>query len=651
MLFYVDRLTWNSLLKALDIKQSAEGDMSADRIGLLDPCPSVSDLKSRVARAAGFDVSEVAFIAGRLRMVDGQPTYIAARRHASEVAILQASEIIRRSPLLNAINRECDRNTVLLHLARFLWNDIAHWFLRRYVAEALFRDSGEKAAILMLPRPDVTLPCFFENTVQGLRIECYRQADRTLRQRLFPWLWLIRQQYRKSCWRMQRGRNKLPSKRMGDAPSLLLLHEEELSPDRSYRTQPHWLEPEDPALPFRTFIVQPEISQTKLTEDEALSGSGISAVPLRTWALCRGGRSSDPLHQRLLKTTHRLLYRSIVGRRAEVPAVFPLVRLFDTASDLAAFCSEASVKLFMTCENYLPAADAMQIIAGPLGIRTLSYQYSNMSHVGPAMMTTADIMVTFSPLYHTRWTHPDIAPRQFHDMGYLFDAAFKRVRERAVLHRKALMNAGARFILSFFDENAFRGKYELVLRDDLIKEIHTLLKLVIDNSSWGLVIKSQFQRHSPVQFPELAEIRGAAKRTGRYLELSHGVTRNIVFPAEAAMISDMALAHAVGATAALESALAGTRTILLNPYAMKTDNDPLYERADIVYASLASALKAIDDYRAGHAERARLGDWSPILRAFDPYADGNAAKRLRALLEKEMAGSARFHPVTSHGHS
>jgi hypothetical protein len=600
---------------------------------------------------AGFDVSELAFVAGRLRMTDGQPAYIAARRRASEVAILQASEIVRRSPLLNAINRECDRNTVVLHLARFLWNDVARWFLRRYAAEALFRNSGQKTAILILQSPDVTLPCFFEGTVQGLRIECYRQPGRTLRQRLFPWLWLIRQQHRKSCWRMRRGRTELPYKRDGNVPSLLLLHEDELSPDRSYRTQPHWLEPENPALPFRTFIVQPEISQKDFTEDEALHGSGISAIPLRTWALCRGGRSNDPLRQRLLKTTRRLLYRSIVGRASEAPALFPLVRLFETASDLAAFCVEASVRLFMTCENYLTAADAMHVIAGPLGIRSLSYQYSNMSHVGPAMMTTADIMVTFSPLFHTRWAHPDIGPRQFHDAGYLYDGAFKRVRERAVLNRKALMNAGARFILSFFDENAFQGKYELVLRDDLIEEIRTLLKLVIDNPSWGLVIKSQFQRHSPVHFPELADLRDAARRTGRYLELSHGVTRNIVFPAEAAMISDMALAHAVGATAALESALAGTRTILLNPYEMKTDNDPLYERADIVYASLASAMKAIEDYRAGRAERARLGDWSPILHAFDPFADGRAAQRLRALLEKEMAGAARDHLVTSHGHS
>jgi hypothetical protein len=647
MIFYIDRLTAASCRRAIDLKRRMGQDSTVD-LRLLDPLPSGRALQRQIARlGSGFTVEEAPFIAGRLKMPDGQPVYIAARRRANDVAILQATEMVRLSPFLTRLNQEWGRNTILLHLARHIWNDAAQWLLRRHVAEALFRQSGHREAVLILEEPDVNLPCLYEDAATGLRIEHYRaSAARSLRRRLYPWLWLIRQRYRKLRWRLEKlrvsGATRLD--RGDDIPALLLLQEDDLLPDRSYRTQPHWLEPEDPPLPFRTFILQPEWNATTPACAGMDSDTGIRNLPLKTWSLFTGTEQVQPLRKSLRREKRACLTRSFVGARNDYSALFPLVRLLDTAEDLAAFCSETGVRTFMTCENYFTAADAMQIIAEPLKIRTLSYQYSNMSRVGPSMMTTADTMVTFSPLYHERWTHPDIAPKQFYDMGYLYDGAFRRIRERAGRHRQSLMNAGARFILCFFDENAFRGKYELVLREDLMKEIRTLLTLIVDDPSWGLVIKSQFQMHAPSRFPELTELRAAAESTGRYLELSHGSIRNIVFPAEATLVADVALGHAVGATAALESALSGTRTILLNPYGMKTENDRLYEQGDIVYFSLDSALKAIHEFRAGKPERAGLGNWSPVLHEFDPFLDGRAAKRLRSLLEKEMNGSPLRDP-------
>jgi hypothetical protein len=639
MIFYIDRLTAASCRRAIDLKRRM-GKVSVVDLRVLDPLPSGRAAQRLIARLGGsFAVEEEPFVAGRLKMQDGQPVYIAARRRANDVAILQAAEIVRLSPFLTRLNSEWGRNTILLHLARHFGNEAAQWLLRRYVADTLFRQSGERDAVLILEEPDVILPSLYEDAATGLRIEHYRpSAARSLRQRVYPWLWLIRHRYRKFRWRMENLRvNEATRFDRGDGnPALLLLQEDDLLPDRSYRTQPHWLEPEDPPLPFRTFILQPEWNEMTPACAGMDPGSGIRNLPLRMWSLFEGTKQVQPLRKILHREKRACLARSFVGVANDIPALFPMVRLLDTATDLAAFCSETGVRAFMTSENYFTAADAMQIIAGPLGIRTLSNQYSNMSSVGPSMMTTADTMVTFSPIYHERWTHPIIAPKQFYDAGYLYDSAFKRVRERAKLHRQFLMKSGARFILCFFDENAFRGKYELVLREDLVEEIRMLLKLIVNDSSWGLVVKSQFQQHSPIRFPELSELRKTADATGRYLELTHGTVRNTVFPAEAALVSDMAFGHAVGATAALESALSGTRTILLNPYGIKSENDKFYEKADIVYSSIGAAMEAIGEYRAGKPERAGLGDWSPLLHEFDPFLDGGAAARLRAFLEKEM---------------
>jgi hypothetical protein len=318
----------------------------------------------------------------------------------------------------------------------------------------------------------------------------------------------------------------------------------------------------------------------------------------------------------------------------EVEAVFEVARLLYTAKGLAAFCEGNHVKAFMTCENYMVEANAMSLIAPPLNITTLSYQYSNAGQAGPIMMTTADIMVTFAPLYHQRLTRDGVRPGAFSDIGYLYDMSFEYVRTRARDHRRRLAKAGAQFVICYFDESVQQDKYGLISQEDHCSEVLALLRIVLDDPSVGVVVKTQFQKNSPQFMDKIASARAAAEVTGRYIELQYGAHRNIIFPAEAALSADMAIGHAVGATAPLEAALAGVRSILLNPYGMRGDNDTLYSQADIVYPSMAAALEAIRDFRSGAPQHAGLGDWSPIIGQFDPFRNGRAGHRMRALLEQ-----------------
>lgn len=100
------------------------------------------------------------------------------------------------------------------------------------------------------------------------------------------------------------------------------------------------------------------------------------------------------------------------------------------------------------------------------------------------------------------------------------------------------------------------------------------------------------------------------------------------------MASDISLGHMVGATAALEAALAGCRSLIIDSYGQIRHRRDLYDRADVVYPSVDAALLAIDSFKAGAPETARLGDWTPILAEFDPFRDGHAPDRLRALIER-----------------
>ena len=281
------------------------------------------------------------------------------------------------------------------------------------------------------------------------------------------------------------------------------------------------------------------------------------------------------------------------------------------------------------------AADAMQLIAPTLDIVTLSYQYSNIPYAVPCMMTTADVMLTFSRRYDERWTHDGIRPQSFVNIGYIFDSSFRVVRDRARACRSKLEEAGAKFIICYFDESVQHDKYGLISDQDHRDEILALAQLVLNDPCVGLVVKTQFMHNSPQRFGELNDALALARGTGRYVELSHGVHRNIIFPSEAALSADITIGHAVGGTAPLEAALAGGRCILLNPYDWVV-TDTRHAQADIVYPSMTVALEAIHKYRKGDPDLACLGDWSAIVGQFDPFRDGRAGHRLRKLLEQTV---------------
>ncbi len=634
MIFYCDKLTWAACRKAENLRRSLRLNNKLIDLRVLDPLPSkIKNTLMLHSLDRHFRIQEEQFIAGRLRSVDDQPVYIAARRLAHDTAFKAAQLFIEKSSKFNDFNRYWKRNTILLNLAEFFWTAVNEIIVRIFVAEALMRKAGRGDALLLIALPEYLDPTVFENCSATLKIEFYK--ERSIQQ-FYGMLWLLRENLRKLKWMVPiGGRDKfrmiLPN---DNEPSLLLLQEDEISSDRSYRTQPHWFDPAKP-LQYRTLILKTFNDNREIKVSTEKSDEKIFSVHPSSWQfLPSKNKNQHPIERKLTKDLRCCLW---TFKKSERMAMFTLIRLFYTARNLAFFCREKNVRAFMTCENYMPSADAMQLIAEPLNIRTISYQYSNMSHVGPHMLTTSDFMFTFSSMYHERWSYNDIRPGQFIDVGYVFDGSFKYIKERAKILRKRMMEKGCRFIICFFDENAFDGKYELVTKKDLVQEIQFLLTRLIEDSSLGLVIKNQFQWNAVQQFPEVAELRKRALLTGRYVELSVGTKRNIVFPAEAALVADVVIGHAVGATAPLEAALAGVRTILLNPYEMDSRNDFIYRQADIVYHSLEEIFDAIADFRAGKPERLALGDWNHIIDRFDPFRDGNAGQRTRDVLDKIMS--------------
>lgn len=657
MVIYCDRLTIGSCIQI--VRLCWRDMLSSGReknIKILDPIPnrSWSLMLRKIMQLLGFQIEDTSFFAGHLRLPDGQVVFLAARTLSVDLATQAAEHILADSKHLKQVNQEWGRNTILMHIARTLELPALQVALRFKVTEALVCGERDSNVFLIVQRlstfnsdmlrqisPNLNVHFYYSWLYQYSGVKCFAFHPYDflkhkrfsvifflLFSKLIAMSWLLKGFFEKNT-----NGQKYFDISESNLPSLLMLQEDNISLNRSYRTQPHWLFVEDGKPPFMTLLLQTNSKDN--IDIESLKQQNVILISKKDqYLFARRFRSSHPVQRRLRKYMRKCVLLSVLGSSVEVGVAYVIVKLLYTSNILASICQCGNVRAFMTCENYVKEVDATQIIAPHLGITTISFQYANVGRIGPLMKTTADIMLTFSSLYHQLWTYNNIAPKRFVNIGYIYDTSFKYVRGRSRSHRCQLKESGADFIICYFDENPQDRKYDLINKQDYCSELLALLNLVLDDPSTGLVIKTQFQWNLPQHLDKIAGVYSAAKATGRYLELNYGIHRNIIFPAEAALAADIAIGHAVGSTASLEAALAGARSIILNPYGIKGENDIMYAQADIVFPSMKSALEAIRCFRSDSPDHKKLGDWSAIIDQFDTFRDGNAGHRMQNLLEQ-----------------
>lgn len=646
---YCDRLTWTNCVSVLlalrSLPASARGD-----VRVLDPLPAGwrGRLAAGLLRACGFTPREESFYAGHLALPDGMPAQRAAADSTMPAALPASGALLADSPQLARLNEAWGRETVRLHLAKSLAmtfggeSALYGYALRVQVARALsLRDRVD--GVLLVAKPPLFGVRTLEEMAPEIRVRTYGAAAAFLSAKAQ----IVRQILRAAVRRVRALRARASrAARLADLrrvaaerPGLLVLQEDDLGLDRSYRSQPHWLSPDAPAPAFNTFALAHTATPRAHAPAHDLAAAHIAALSDDELLGLVAGASPDAVSRRARRDARRCWFSGLIsGSSTETMALAVLSRLFLVAAEMADACRELRVRAFMTAENYLVPADAMPLVADSLGLTTLSYQYANIAVLSPLMMTTADAMHTFAPSFHQHWMRDGIRPGAFEDVGYPFDGMFEMVKPRALATRRKLLDAGATFVIAYFDENFFRGtKYGLSTYEEHCEELRALLELVVRDASIGLVTKVQFERNAASRLPGFESLVREATDTGRFVELLKGVHRNTVFPAEAAMAADMTIGHAIGSTASLEAALAGARSLMLNPYMMRDANHAKYAEADILLPSLPAALDAIGAYRQGR--RPALGDWTPIIDHFDPFRDGHAAQRLRAVLDQRLTAA------------
>jgi hypothetical protein len=122
-------------------------------------------------------------------------------------------------------------------------------------------------------------------------------------------------------------------------------------------------------------------------------------------------------------------------------------------------------------------------------------------------------------------------------------------------------------------------------------------------------------RRNPLRIFPNDDILHKAFQTGRFLIPEFGIHRNLITPTEIALASDICIGDIVGATASLEAALAGTRSVMTDSMHYGRKFRSIYFESDqIVFKDLNKALDAIMHFKVNKNHSNQIGQWGQILK-------------------------------------
>lgn len=277
-----------------------------------------------------------------------------------------------------------------------------------------------------------------------------------------------------------------------------------------------------------------------------------------------------------------------------------------------------------------------QLIASDLGADlagavNISNHWSNYPLVWVDHGKSQDVYFAWGPFYRQFFQKDYYLMKYLIYGGFSYDRTFKENKSKAMELRSELRRQGASFIMSFFDE------VDCFSREDFEKVYKNLLEELYTDSTVGLIIKPKRLEYYHRDLKDIFCLIEKAQETGRCLLLDEAELPNM-----AAQASDIAIGLGVVNTAALEAALAGVPTVVLNYGHMNFT--PLYKMGigKIVFENIESLMPQIRQFRNSKGHNG-FADYSPFLEQIDPFRDGNASQRMGRYIKwvfDEMCQSA-----------
>lgn len=303
------------------------------------------------------------------------------------------------------------------------------------------------------------------------------------------------------------------------------------------------------------------------------------------------------------------------------------------------FITQHNIKLHVSWYKHDAKEYAMWDALQNTGGAGVIYQRSFESAPNPWTISAPDVFFGFSKLAAHLGKDKYSTIPYFVVTGYLGDYRFPFVQKKASNVRSLLLSHGARKILTYFDENSVDDQRWNIGHYATQENYTYLLNKVLEVPWLGLILKPKIISDLRRRLGSVVGLLDRAVQTGRCFIFKDENIIGLHPPATAALAADIAVhGHFFAATAGVESALAGTKTLMLDREGYSTS--PLYKLGvgRVIFKNWDELWKACEDYWNSSEAIDGFGDWSSVLDEIDPFRDGRAAQRMGTYLKWLMEG-------------
>ncbi len=301
-----------------------------------------------------------------------------------------------------------------------------------------------------------------------------------------------------------------------------------------------------------------------------------------------------------------------------------LLHLMDDVHFFRAFFEVYNVKLHYGAYEYGRHMMAANIAIDMEDGVDLCHHWSNYDFVDIPLSKPHDVYFTWGPYFKNNFfDQPFYHVKNYVSSGYIHDFTFSLYKELAQKHKERLLEKGAKFIISFFDQELW--DIESIWNKEHIRMYQFLLELLIENKDLGLIIKPKkisSNEHFKTCYPGLKDLFLKALETKRLILLD-----KFSVPCEAAMASDLAIGMGVSSSPSLEAALLGIKSVTYD--AEGVGHHPMYEKGinNVIFSDI-EAMKQSVRKCLDQTDDCHVGDYSFVIDDVDPFRDGRSRERV-----------------------
>lgn len=598
--------------------------------------------QSEAEHSLGLAVRPVPFNVIEMRSEKAGTLYYSAVDDATALEEKIVEDLARETNLLRAVPSEWSAPHVKLHLRRWIADDVRLEVLRIHLISFLARQEDiplARVRVLVSRRPWARHLVEFAHR-RGVLLQNYGGSGG----QWFPETRRIAADGLRAVSRMFKrfGRRRaapmpsgVPAEERSAPKSRVAIHynHRSLSLDPHDRTEFFWLH--DSGIASSDVVLygvgpptppsREAIAAAKETGMH-LYGNGPGLAP---WAPTRG------IIRDLIPPTLRILAAAAMSwpTRRRIPSayVMSLLRLGFEFAWWRDFFKAQRVRLHVGTFN----TPVSQVVAlQSLDALSCSYQFSLSSLPFTSDMTSGeDIRLAFSTYFEDLWQSIPPLAREYVTTGFVFDRGLRyHAGRKSGEVRQRMETRGVRYVLCFFDENTKDLWYYPATVAAAAEDYKFLFRWLEEDPSFGLVLKPKFAATLFERMPELKPLYDRAKATGRceLLATAHHVSE--IFPIEAALEADVCVGKIRGGTAALEAALAGIPTLLIDVEGFRSHPFHEWGRNRVVFEDWAALRRAVEQQRTRPGRVEGFGDWSSAKSDVDPFGDGEGTLRLGATL-------------------